>query len=409
MWEGSLVSLIIDLFAVIAYSWVTYTLLSGLLYDVSLRRLTKASFNIDSDNFLDLFSAYLICIFAFIFIYLYIDLDKSNLSTASFSALGLILIYLGRIITRKQGCFYGKLHFTSIFISALLVLIVELLKLDKFEFSDLASGLNPSSLISGFNNIFLILIKYIGIVWDYDTKSGMTSSPLVISLAGCLFLSTIGEWILSNTTPEIKSYLACAEKFPSDFKVITGITSEKDNIADLLQKIFKDKIISIRCVTKSLVWVDLLEKSIRKQSESNRNSDKRVDLDYRILKSPRDNALSDYWNAIDALPFPVVKSKKFINDEYNLFLEKYQKRWDKLLVLNDVGLVNARNYYFKDILFLIVENESRKYSLLFLVKDKGNMENRVGLFTEQPYFINIFINIFDTAWIESEQFSVDNP
>jgi hypothetical protein len=219
-----------------------------------------------------------------IFIYLFFDLKNINISTASFSALGLILIYLGRIITKKQGSFYGKLHFSTIFISAFLVLMIEIVKLDKLEFNDLASGMSASVLISAAKNIYIILIYYINILWGYNLSR--TSSPLVICLFGCAILSTLSEWILATSPPDIRSYLACADKFPSDFTVITGITSKKDNIEDKIDEIFKDKIIGIMCVTKSLVWVDLLEKSIRKQHKLNRNASNRANLDYRILKSP---------------------------------------------------------------------------------------------------------------------------
>ena len=64
-------------------------------------------------------------------------------------------------------------------------------------------------------------------------------------------------------------------------------------------------------------------------------------------------------------------------------------------------MVEVKDFYFGELRFLIVEDSSGGKKLLFSARDRGPMMNRVGLYTEEPYIVESFANLFDNTWSKS--------
>jgi hypothetical protein len=393
----SLIDLVLDIIGPIAWLIIIFGVISGFLNDVTLRRLTKASFNINNLSIIDLILAYFIGMISFLFIYYYCYNPQESISctgsSTSIAIFGLLLLFCGRIITKKQGVFFGKLHFSMIFISSAVLLIFNTIIQCKLTFSDFGSNFGIATMEKIFNQSYILSVDYLQLL--YSSGNSWLDSLFFVSFAGSLVLAIMGEAYLASTGPSPKSLLAVAEKFPSDFRVITGISGERDNIQKLLKEIFDDNIIvKIKCVTKSLVFVDLIGNHIIGQAITHPE----IQFNYRILKSPKNRALDDRMNALLNLPFSLTNSLKNREGLYREFKHEYNIRDAFLNELRQHYNVKAYNYYFGETMFLVMENASGIQKLLFLVKDKGNINNRVGLYTESPYIIDMFSMLFENAW-----------
>jgi hypothetical protein len=214
------------------------------------------------------------------------------------------------------------------------------------------------------------------------------------SIIGTAFLSSFGEGLLSIHSPNKRSLLTVAEKFPSDFKTITGI---KCDIHDKISEMFDDDIIiSMRCVTRSLAIIDDIFDPIESQYIT--NIKKRKKLNYKILKSPRENAIEYYDNSVDKL-LPSLgdlrSNRKNMKKDFRL---KYDQREKKLESLTNYGRVKCNEHYFQNTVFIITESSKGAKKMLLVVRDTGPRNERVGLYTEEPYIIKTFEGIFDAEW-----------
>ena len=165
---------------------------------------------------------------------------------------------------------------------------------------------------------------------------------------------------------------------------------------------FEGRIVSIKCVTRTLVLAELLENNIRKQRISNPTFHDGIRLDYRILISPGNQALIDRRDAINALPLSLANFTKYKTQIYEDSVDEYNQRTRSLSDLQNIGYVTVRSNYFKDVVFVITQNQLGLKKLLYLVKDKSAINSSVGLYTEQPYVIELFENIFENAWEDAE-------
>lgn len=391
------IDLFFDIIGSTAWLIIIFGVISGFLNDVTLRRLTKASFNLSSMSVLDLLLAYFIGMMSFLFIYYYCNDYKNSLlcsgSPASVAIFGLMLLYCGRIITKRQGVFFGKLHFSTLFISSAILLILDTIMRCKLNLSDFGSNFGINTMEKIIDQSYNMSSNYLTFI--YKTGDSSIDSLFFISFAGSLVLAIMGEAYLSSTGPSSKSLLAVAEKFPSDFRVITGIHEGNDKIKQLLTENFEnDTIIKIKCVTKSLIFVDLIGKHLISQIMVHPD----IEYSYQILKSPKERALNDKKDALFDLPFSLTNSIKNRENLYKEFKHEYDVNEAFLNELERKNYVEAKEYYFGEIIFLIMENNSGIQKLLFLVKDKGNINNRVGLYTESPYIIDMFNLLFENAW-----------
>jgi|GEM_PF-3016119 len=396
---AQVINLVCDILGPLALLLITFGIISGFLNDVTLRRLTKASFNLNTLGALDLMLAYFIGMLAFLFIFYYCNLNYNNIcsdSSKGVAILGLLLLYAGRIISKRQGVFYGKLHFSTIFISTSILLIFDILIKSKLNITDFGSNLSIGTFMRLMNQTYHIFEDYINILY---ANNHFVDSFFIISLIGAIILATVREGYLAITRPNSKSLLAFSDKFPSDLKVITGIHTKKDNIEKTLDDMFNDEIIKIRCATRSLVAFDIIKDHIRSQYNNNlrKKSGHRNKLDYIILKCTKKQAFDDKLEAICQLPFSFTNSMKNRNKLFTDFVEEYEKREKSLNDFVARNIVKSINHYLGEAVFIIVENRSGTQKILLIVKDKGVINNRVGLYSESPYFIEIFLTIFDNA------------
>jgi hypothetical protein len=150
----------------IALSITGYKIISGFLYDVTLRRLTKASFNISLLDFIDLSLAYFIAMLSFLFINLYLKQYFSFAAEESIVLIGLILIYMGRIITKHQGMLFGKLHFSAILTTSSILLIIDFIRTGKFAPTTVISSFNPYTISNVYDTSINITMNYINFLYD---------------------------------------------------------------------------------------------------------------------------------------------------------------------------------------------------------------------------------------------------
>jgi MFS family permease len=343
-----LIDLFFDIIGSTAWLIIIFGIISGFLNDVTLRRLTKASFNLSSIGILDLFLAYFIGMMSFLFIYYYCNDEKNEIlcssTPESVAIFGLMLLFCGRIITKRQGVFFGKLHFSTLFVSSAILLIFDTIIQCKLNLSDFGSNFGLNTMEKVVNQSYNMSSNYLAFI--YNTGQTEIYSLLFISLAGCMVLSVIGEAYLSFTEPSSKSLLAVAEKFPSDFKVITGIHKGNDNIKQLLKDNFENNIIiKVRCATKSLVFLDLIGYHLIDQIMNHPE----IAFSYQILKSPRNRALTDKIDALLGLPFSLTNSIKNREKLYKEFEREKNINEAFLKELERKNYIKSREYYFGEI------------------------------------------------------------
>lgn len=383
------------LFAIL-FSLVAYKVLYGFLYDVTLRRLTKASFNISVVDFLDLTLAYMLGMIAFLFINSFLRNFFTLNSKESMLIIGLSLLFIGRIITRQQSIVSGKFYFSSIFIMSSIFLLLDFIREGRFLPSVVVSGFNPYTISNFYVTCINISLKYINFLYDGKT---FDAKLIVISLMGVLFLSTFGEWCIAKLPPTQKSLMAIYDKLPSDFRVITGITSEDDKIKHTINSMFEGKIYSVRCVTKSLRLIELIKEHLERQY--NDAEDKSI-LDYRIIRAPKDMVINDYRKAFDEAPLGALKIYMTIIRDKDHYINRYKYDYEqRLKILEDIknkNIIKLKDMYLGDIVFLITEDDEKNRKILFIVKDKSNLNGRVGLYSEQSHLIDIYEHMFLLAF-----------
>jgi hypothetical protein len=366
----------------ILISFIYIFLVSGFLSDVFISRLTKASFEIAPRNIIDLWFGYFLGMLVFSYIvhqfvkYTALDIDSS--SEILVVIIGLTFLYLGRIVTKNKGIFYGRLHFSSLFILGSLF----------FVLNSLIMWINLSGGGGQYITSFLDRITSTLIFMQSSIK------PIFI---GTIILSTVGELGLYHQQHKHpRSLLAVSEKFPSDFMVITG----KKGIREQSNQMFgKNKDIkSMKCVTKSCTMVKDIEGAIRQiyKEQREKKGKKEIRLNYKIIKAPTDRAIEDFENAVNNLPLSMewLFKKSMIKN----YVSNLLKRNVILNRLITEGMVEAKEFNFGELRFLIVEDSRGCKKLLVSARDRGPLMDRVGLYSEEPYIVESFANLFDTKW-----------
>lgn len=383
-----------------------YKLVSGFFSNVVMHRLTKASFNLKIGDIADIWLSYFIGIICYLYIafnhimfknILPFQLDFGTIvPNEAIIFVGFSLLYLGRIISKFQGVFYGRLHFSASFIPTTLLMFAYAIIVVINSIKNLNAGSSKTVYICVeiFINLFQCfrdgIYNYLGYFGDFA----------VCSILGTLFLATIGELLLSGFGSRSRTLLAASEKLPSDFKTLTGVSCD---IVDKIYEIFEGKEVkSIKCATRSLRLLSDIEEYIYKQYKDMHGEDG-IEVDYRLLKAPEETALGYYTNAIMSLQPSlgdiVRKRKKAIED----FKNTYSKNLEKLETLGKSQMLNYRDYNFSESVFLITEYTNGAKNLLIVAKDTSPRMSRVGLYTEEPYIIDTFANAFDYAWKNSEK------
>jgi hypothetical protein len=367
----------------ILISFIYIFLVSGFLSDVFISRLTKASFEIAPRNIIDLWFGYFLGMLVFSYIvhqfvkYTALDIDSS--SEILVVIIGLTFLYLGRIVTKNKGIFYGRLHFSSLFILGSLFFVLNSL----IMWINLSGGGGAQYITSFLDRITSTLIF-------------MQSSIKPIFI-GTIILSTVGELGLYHQQHKHpRSLLAVSEKFPSDFMVITGKNGIREQSKQMFEK--NKDIKSMKCVTKSCTMVKDIEGAIRQIYKEQREKEgkKEIKLNYKIIKAPIDRAIEDFENAVNNLPLSMEwLFKKSMIKNYVANLLKRNVILNRLIT---EGMVEAKEFNFGELRFLIVEDSRGCKKLLVSARDRGPLMDRVGLYSEEPYIVESFANLFDTTW-----------
>jgi len=323
----NLIPAVSAIFVSLAY----YKLISGFLSDVTIRRLTKTTLDLSLIGFLDLFFGYTFGISAFVIIYFYkISVDPLfEINNVLFISSGFGLLYIGRILTKQQGSIFGKLHFSSLFITVFAIILVQIVSTADLNFEKIYS------VIENFTYIF------------DNNKTHI--------LFGSLLLATLGEFILSCLPPTPKSLLSVSDKFPSDFKVICGVhplfrqkynlikdiikrspgsfseLGDRSAIRAKLKDIFEDQtIVEAKCVSKTLMLAEDLARFIQYHHKNGRK------IKCKILFAPPEKAIDDYVRGLNRRPISIgiiIKSlfdKNNTLDKYNRFVSNYVRRSNDL-------------------------------------------------------------------------------
>ena len=445
----------------IAFGAIYYILIHEFLERVAIGRLTKSSFRVGITDFLDLSIAYNLSILAcmyFIFYHSYsvlgityfkvldwpkIALDGGN--SAALLATISAFLFIGRILTKKKGVFFGRVHFSSIFLAISIYISTEIL---------LAMG-ETHSIDLLYVNLYNRINNFINF---YNLFGNL---PVVCSLT----LVICCETLLSMTTPSSKNLLVISDKFPSDFRVITGLNGfaarfsnnitksnynylykiskkrqsemkdvqlcnelieEKRPSIDPELNIFKlsynfcrklinsdsienemysmlyprrHSIKKISCVTRSLVMIDIVTNTIPEIFVLRK-------IDVRVIIAPSSTVFRDLEFAMKSAPWSLGDIIRYKNYKIQKYKREYCERLRKLRKLKLDRTLKIVEYYLGRTVFLIVEYDNGEKGLIFSIRDSGSMLKRVGLYTQEPHVISHFENIFDKIW--GDQYDKDN-
>lgn len=385
----SLITILSTIF-LIPISLLSFALLDGFFAQGVLNRLAKASFKFDGANIFLLWICYCVSMMAFAVLVYYIpympDRTPENFPTkygidtysVSVALIGLTFLYFGRIITKFRGVHYGRTHFAILYVAVILILVFNAI-------IDIVT--NPGRLAERFEQYFI----------DNQTI-------LLMSFIGSFCLAFLGELTLSLIKGSARNLRCFSEKFPTDFRTITGLQEKglsalsselwnsNDGLIDKIEKNFREgRPKSFKCVTKNL-WILKHIDIILKNSN--------IDLDKskcKILMDSSAHAIKNYKKSIIARPpsldfFIVGRRDKKISD----FIAEYRERQNLL------KYYNVREHDLASITFLITYYEGGNKDLMFIVNDVVNGGKLIGLYTKDLHYISIFSNIFDAAWIDSE-------
>lgn len=361
---------------------------------IVLYKLTKASFKLDRTSIFDLFVAYFFALMMTIVLYIHIPQSSKTtiMDPTTGIFLGIILVYLGRMITKNLGVFYGKVHFSALFLTGGVLILYR--TLSALGFPDQIGLIN--FYINSLDGITYFISAY-----QYQ---------IVISFFAAIILSIVGEFLLSILKPKERKLISVLEKMPSGFLTYTGlhqrnisdiskeITGEHHGLLDKIEEILKPseeyKIESIRCVVKSLWIIEQIDDILGKNNALKNN--------ILVIKRPDRQAIFEY---IDRT-FERAPSLDILYDgrekSIDSFIHKYGDRIKRL------KNYKARDYDLDELAFLLTEYDNGVKCLLLIVFDTGPRMNRVGLYTEESYIIDAFANLFDSAWKIAEDYDPDN-
>jgi len=221
---------------------------------------------------------------------------------------------------------------------------------------------------------------------------------------GIVIVSTLGEYYLGSysiipvTNPDKRTIMQMMDYLPSNFEITTG----KCNIRCKLEEMTKIKkgikIKSVRCITKS----GKLAEDILKAENEYGTISREKDCVFKIIKCKDYNFYADIELSLDNLPIPW----KYLQDKNYEYIEstnEYKNRMHNLLS-NVRGWLNPDNMIMEDcdlgeLRYVIFEYDNGEYKMIIVSKDRSLFRpSSVGIYTEQMYIINGFVELFDTLW-----------
>jgi len=438
---------------ILIFGGLYYILLHRFLEGVVIRRLTKTSFRMGITDCLDLGVAYNLCILSCLYYLFYHSIfnittgqydlrildfppftfnEKNSLLTISLIG---SLLFIGRIILKAKGCLYGRLHFSAIFISSSIFMAAEII----LAFSQ------THSVEILYENLYLRIDSFI----NFFNIFGLT--PAICSIC----LVTFFEFLLSILGPTQKNILIISDKFPSDFRVITGyeqhlgkllknilfkernlknklenessysqivrycmdhVTEEEDN-PDLIdpkhiyisplkfyRKICNDDAINIklnqmlypkRYNIKKIVCVTRSLVMIDVLTDILKEILLLRNIELKVIIATPNKTIKDYELAMEKTPWSLGNFIRYKNWQMQKYKEGYCKRYRKLRKYQLDGLLCVVEYYLGKTVFVIVEYNDAEKEMLFSIRDSGSMKKRIGLFTNEPHVISHFESIVE--------------
>jgi hypothetical protein len=355
-------------------------LIDGFMNNVTFSRLTKASFKLNIFSIINLWAAYFVS--AIIFIYLYSEAptflkiaSPHELMPSDVVLISLVAIYIGRIVTKNSGVFYGRVYYSTLLAFASLFFMFNLF------------------ILIGYNNLSI----------EYLTKNAIgfvhkNSYIIVWAIPGTLILSTLGEFMLSKMRPTKRSLMCVSEKLPSNFLIATGMqqigVSLRDEVLGdhhgtvdkLREMLTSNELNQIRCFTRSLWIVDKIEKIAEEEG---------ILLDtqnFKIIKLPdglaKKRLAEDACKRSPSIDYLLNRRQLEFYEDY----DAYVKRSGSLYKYD------VKDYDIGDLRFVIVEYSNKTRNMMIFTKDTGPIGNIVGAYSDETYIIQIFNNIFDLLW-----------
>jgi len=228
-------------------------------------------------------------------------------------------------------------------------------------------------------------------------------SPFVGSFAvGSIVLATVGEFVLSILPPTNRSLVSVMEKLPSDFKIITGmqecgkynlrshlgqeIKGHHHGVTDRLKLILLKKDINqILCFSKSL-WI------VERVSEIEEEFEKDFSKNVKVIKLPDEIAIRKLAKqAYEGYPsLDSLLGKRAVE-----FDESWEDYIERLYILDRYL---CEDFDIGDLRFILTEYNDGSMCIMFLTRDLGPIGNIVGMYSEEPYIIENYYNLFENIW-----------
>ena len=123
-----------------------------------------------------------------------------------------------------------------------------------------------------------------------------------------------------------------------------------------------------------------------------RNNPKIDKTKCKVLKSPLNSAAMQLPEFLLLFDFDLISSKR--KEVENDLIDNYKKQ------LRHLTYYNTREYDVGTLNFFIPIYKENRHELLLSIYNHNNLE-RKGLITWEPYIVNIFENLFDSAWAAS--------
>lgn len=368
-------------FLAIVISHLYLLLIDGFMNNITFSRLTKASFKLNAFSIINLWAAYLVS--AILFIYLYSEVPTflniappSELATSDIVLISLVAIYIGRIITKNSGVFYGRVYYSTLLAFASLIFMFNLF------------------LIKGSSNLTVGYL--IELVFGFVHENSFVIGGVIPCT---LILATAGETILSISRPTKRTLMCVSEKLPSNFLIATGLQhsglvsirqevlgNHHGTVDKLREMLTPYEIKQIKCFTRSLWIVEKIEKIAK---------EKKIDLgkeNFKIVKLPdevaRKSFAADACNRSPSIDYLLKRRQLEFNEDY----KDYLKRCDSLYKYD------VREYDIGDLRFAIVEYSDNTKKMMIFTKDTSPIGNIVGAYSDEAYVLQMFANIFDITW-----------
>lgn len=177
-------------------------------------------------------------------------------------------------------------------------------------------------------------------------------------------------------------------------KVVTGKYGIEVKVKEMTKA--RDDISSLKCVTRSCHSTSYLS-DLFEYICTNR-SNKTMPI-CRILRSSESDVKAYYNNSLSNLHMPLGRVNNYKPRKINTLMTSYRARTILLgkYELKSQGRIKVKEAYLGDLKFLIVGYDDKR-KMLLSVKDAKISINHVGIYTEEPYIIDIFENMFETVW-----------